>query len=386
MTRVAIIGAGLAGLTCAHYLDKAGVPFKVFEKESVAGGRIKQVWIEGVRLNVGGALYTMDYKELRNLITEYNLLDDEIPTNYKDGAVYMQGNIIRFGVKNLLLTPHFSSRTKLKLYSLFRFLRTLDVNHIPQKWHDILVKDFIEKRFSREVLEIFIEPGMRGFLAKSSEEVSAYYGIKPLANFFHERLLKGGLFQLIARMMERLEKNVSLDDTVQNREVTSAGNFRIKSARGDEEFDVAVCTMPPTQARRLIPDLPDSNLRYSRRRLLILKGQRKFEGGLVLNADWQQHNVYLIGARGEFTTASVGMQNYDLSPFMENYEVLHEEIWTDCGPIMPPGSTTPPIESGIRNLYLCGDFYEGGELESAAKCGRIVAETISHSQTSQVMR
>jgi len=39
--KVAIVGAGLTGLTTAFYLKKAGVPFEVFEKENRAGGVIQ---------------------------------------------------------------------------------------------------------------------------------------------------------------------------------------------------------------------------------------------------------------------------------------------------------------------------------------------------------
>ncbi len=36
--RVAIIGAGITGLTTAFYLKKAGIPFTIFEKSNKVGG------------------------------------------------------------------------------------------------------------------------------------------------------------------------------------------------------------------------------------------------------------------------------------------------------------------------------------------------------------
>ena len=41
--KIAIIGAGLSGLTTAFYLKRHGIPFKVFEKADRAGGVIQTI-------------------------------------------------------------------------------------------------------------------------------------------------------------------------------------------------------------------------------------------------------------------------------------------------------------------------------------------------------
>jgi protoporphyrinogen oxidase len=52
--RVAVIGAGPAGLTAAYQLAKAGVPTTVFEADSVVGGISRTVVRDGWRFDIGG--------------------------------------------------------------------------------------------------------------------------------------------------------------------------------------------------------------------------------------------------------------------------------------------------------------------------------------------
>src|SRR4051812_45333186 len=57
-TDVAIVGGGLAGLSAAAYLARAGVAVTVFEKASNLGGRAATQSVDGYALNRGAhALY-----------------------------------------------------------------------------------------------------------------------------------------------------------------------------------------------------------------------------------------------------------------------------------------------------------------------------------------
>lgn len=46
-TRVAVVGAGIAGLTAAYRLAQAGLQVTVFESESKVGGRVVAVRSDG---------------------------------------------------------------------------------------------------------------------------------------------------------------------------------------------------------------------------------------------------------------------------------------------------------------------------------------------------
>src|SRR5918999_5180947 len=58
-TNVVVVGGGMAGLTAACYLARAGVGVTVFEKAPYLGGRAATLEAEGFLFNLGGhALYT----------------------------------------------------------------------------------------------------------------------------------------------------------------------------------------------------------------------------------------------------------------------------------------------------------------------------------------
>jgi len=63
---VIIIGAGIGGITAAIYLAKRGYDVKIFEKNSVAGGRCGQLIHEGHRFDLGATMLLMPgvYREV----------------------------------------------------------------------------------------------------------------------------------------------------------------------------------------------------------------------------------------------------------------------------------------------------------------------------------
>ena len=53
MTRVAVVGAGLGGLTAGYRLQQAGCEVEVFEAADVAGGRVQTRRAEGYAMDTG---------------------------------------------------------------------------------------------------------------------------------------------------------------------------------------------------------------------------------------------------------------------------------------------------------------------------------------------
>ena len=66
---VVIIGAGVAGLTCATYLARAGVPFVVLEASDSVGGRVRTDLVEGFRLDRGFQILLTAYPEAQRLLS-----------------------------------------------------------------------------------------------------------------------------------------------------------------------------------------------------------------------------------------------------------------------------------------------------------------------------
>jgi monoamine oxidase len=77
---VAVIGAGIAGLSCAYRLHRAGVRVRVFEAQERVGGRIFSLrgkFADGQVCELGGELIDSGHTQLRSLALELGLrLDD----------------------------------------------------------------------------------------------------------------------------------------------------------------------------------------------------------------------------------------------------------------------------------------------------------------------
>lgn len=77
---VAIVGGGIAGLTCAWRLTQAGVPVRIYEAQERIGGRMWSLtgaFPEGQVCELGGELIDSNHEKIRALAAELHLeLDD----------------------------------------------------------------------------------------------------------------------------------------------------------------------------------------------------------------------------------------------------------------------------------------------------------------------
>ena len=74
MAKVAIVGAGMAGLACAHALQARGVDWTILEASDAVGGRVRTDVVDGFRLDRGFQVYLTAYRAAGELL-EYPDLD-----------------------------------------------------------------------------------------------------------------------------------------------------------------------------------------------------------------------------------------------------------------------------------------------------------------------
>jgi phytoene dehydrogenase-like protein len=73
MTEAVIIGAGLAGLSCAVSLEAAHVSVTLLEASDAPGGRVRTDLVEGFRLDRGFQVMLTAYPEAKRLL-DYDAL------------------------------------------------------------------------------------------------------------------------------------------------------------------------------------------------------------------------------------------------------------------------------------------------------------------------
>lgn len=89
-TKVAIIGAGLAGLCCARQLSADGISCQVFEADDRVGGRIVTDRQDGFLLDRGFQVFLTSYPEAKNILS-YEALNL---------APFASGALVHHGGKN----------------------------------------------------------------------------------------------------------------------------------------------------------------------------------------------------------------------------------------------------------------------------------------------
>lgn len=99
--RIAIIGGGIAGLSAAHYLKKAGIQsFTIYEADKRLGGRIltkKDIIHKNLRTEIGGEYIDSYHKDMFKLVKDYGLsmIDTfKEPLPLKKDAFFFEGKHI----------------------------------------------------------------------------------------------------------------------------------------------------------------------------------------------------------------------------------------------------------------------------------------------------
>lgn len=105
---IAIVGVGLAGLTAAYYLEKAGLRAELFEASNRVGGRVrsaKNLLADGVVTELGGEFIDSHHGEILRFCQDFDLplLDTKAPTEAAlirhryvfDGRLIKESDIVR---------------------------------------------------------------------------------------------------------------------------------------------------------------------------------------------------------------------------------------------------------------------------------------------------
>ncbi|MBD2720503.1 protoporphyrinogen oxidase [Hymenobacter sp. BT189] len=176
--KIGIIGGGISGLTLAWYLQKAGVPYDLFEADTRPGGNLHSLPTpEGYLLEVGPNSLQMS-TELEELLADLALTDQ-----IQDAAAVSQHRYVlrdgRYQVlpgspPSLLTNGFFSLKAK---WQLLKEFRTPAAPLDPQE----TVAHFFRRRFGPEIVDYAVNPFMAGIYAGDPEQLLIHKTFPQLA-------------------------------------------------------------------------------------------------------------------------------------------------------------------------------------------------------------
>jgi oxygen-dependent protoporphyrinogen oxidase len=167
--KVAIIGAGISGLTTAFLLDKKEHDVILLDRKSSVGGSIESVIEDGYLFDKGpnSALETSPI--ISKLVEELNLREELLYANKLSDKRYILRNNrlhpLPMNPKSFLKTELFSNKAKLRLL-LEPFISRSNDGYYQS------LAEFVKRRLGEEFLDYAINPFVAGVYAGKPEELS----------------------------------------------------------------------------------------------------------------------------------------------------------------------------------------------------------------------
>lgn len=408
--RVVVIGAGLAGLSCARHLYAAGVDVRVFEASDDVGGRVRTDETDGFLLDRGFQVLLTAYPECRRQL-DYEALD--LHGFFPGAAVRLHGRFHTvadpwrepFAGLRGALNPIGSLGDKLRVARLRRRLVATDLEDVFARPEWTTLEVLRQQGFSSSMIERFFQPFLRGIFLEPDLQTSSrmFEFVFKMFSAGATALPAEGMQtiprQLAAALPERAIATGTRVERLEGRRV------RLESGEWVESDAVVVAAAAP-ELPELEQRLPSTTwcsttcLYYSApeppvtRPILMLDGE---DSGPVNNVcvPSQVAPSYAPPGRALISASVIGARAGEIADSELESAVRHQmRSWFGTGverwellaiyrirhalPRQTPAWLEPP-ERPVRldeGLYVCGDHRDNASIQGAMVSGRRAAEAL----------
>jgi len=256
--KIAIIGAGVGGLTAAFDLYKKGHKVTVFERESqpggLAGGFSEEGWNWSLEKYYHHWFKTD--KAILSLIDELGL-SEQVQFHRPKTVVYHQGNFYPLDSPIAALKfPGFSLIDKVRFGLITVYLKYLSGWKHLEKY---TAREWIKRFYGENLYEVFFKPMLTGKFSDYYQEVNmAWFWARFKARSAKLGTFKGGFQAFLDQFTEILSgEGIQFSFNSSISEIKSLKNGKVEISIKDKKiiFDQVLATISPKDLSNITPQL-----------------------------------------------------------------------------------------------------------------------------------
>lgn len=413
--RIAVIGGGIAGLTCAYSLQKAGLDVTVFEKNPRVGGRMSSRTKDGFVFDLGADHLCDLYDRIKFYCAEFEIPWEKM--RFLKYAILKQGELtpVRHAVGTL---------SKLRLTWQFFLAKNagnfLNLDELAANDTDNAY-DYMERWVGKDVADYYIDAftstyqfhraeeisigALKGILKSIQTEPGRWHlhrtkgGMQALPDAFAARLnvktnhavervtggdtveIDGEIYDAVVLASQATASRVMLQNPSKKQNEVLANTsyassisvaFRVDRARMP---DTAVVWVPFVESKKISGYINES-----------MKGEELSHDGKTLFCAWlhEEFAKTIMDKSDDEIFEAVKSEVLKVCPWFSSADQLENhdlERWIDAMPKFSHGHLKRVSDfmengQGAQNVFFCGDYMNGPWTEGALRNGERVAEQV----------
>jgi monoamine oxidase len=261
-TPVLIVGAGIAGLTAAYYLNRAGIAVRIVEANKRLGGRIfsqEQALGTEITVELGGEFIDSGHKNIRKLVRELGLAEVDLFAGdrgltkdlwyFNDRLVQEQELVTAFAPLAKQIDRDAKAIGEVNYKYVTPRARVLDRlsirDYLTRYCKNPTLRKFIEVAYTNEYgLDIGRQSSINLLLliGKSSSKIEIF------GSSDQRYQIRGGNQNIINKLIEKLGDRIETNTSLESLRATTGGRYRVSLHQGGSSsehiFDRVILALP----------------------------------------------------------------------------------------------------------------------------------------------
>jgi len=275
-TRIAIIGAGISGLSAGFQLKEAGFKPVIFEKESFTGGRMSSENVDGFIIDKGAYTFPEFHKNLKRFVI--NTLGMEKSLTQTPGSTSTFCNGKRYPIKigspaDFLKQKLLSFKNKKNIIKLYLYAQSLgkalNLAKPTQKTFQLeneSAAEFLMEKYDEEILEKVAYPIFSEIFLGVPENNSKLAFLLTLKNLTKFRIFAftKGMGSLADHLIRDLDVKLNTP-VIKIRPIRNKGPYEVDVGGvhpASLVFDAIIFATPSTLIPDIFSDLPSALKEY----------------------------------------------------------------------------------------------------------------------------